>query len=219
MFRQLFLSILLLLPVLLEAQAPQAINYQAVARDAGGDALAGTNVSVRFVLRNGTPLGPVVYEEDHATVTDARGLFDLHIGRGTPVSGTFAAVDWAAGPFFLEVLLDAGQGLQSVGVQELVSVPYALFAGATAGWTVSQVGDTLYQGGGSFLIVPGISAANGGPLDADGDGIPNVGEDVNGDGLLSNDDTDSDGTPNYLDPDDDGDGVLTAERDVDVDGL
>ncbi|MFC0603126.1 DUF6252 family protein [Winogradskyella pulchriflava] len=54
--------------------------------------------------------------------------------------------------------------------------------------------------------------------DDDGDGIPNVFEDFNNDGDLTNDDTDGDGTPNYLDADDDGDGVLTADEALDADG-
>lgn len=62
----------------------------------------------------------------------------------------------------------------------------------------------------------GIDSLNCG--DDDGDGIPNVFEDFNGDGNFTNDDIDGDGTPNYLDNDDDGDGVLTADEAVDVDG-
>jgi Family of unknown function (DUF6252) len=54
--------------------------------------------------------------------------------------------------------------------------------------------------------------------DDDGDGVPNVFEDFNGDGDLSNDDTDGDGTPNFLDEDDDGDGILTINEQLDVDG-
>lgn len=54
--------------------------------------------------------------------------------------------------------------------------------------------------------------------DDDGDGVPNVFEDFNGDGDLTNDDIDGDGTPNYLDADDDGDGVPTASEAVDMDG-
>lgn len=46
-------------------------------------------------------------------------------------------------------------------------------------------------------------------IDHDIDGIDSKFEDINGDGLLINDDTDGDGRPNYLDQDDDGDGFLT----------
>lgn len=54
--------------------------------------------------------------------------------------------------------------------------------------------------------------------DDDGDGVPNAFEDFNGDGDITNDDTDGDGTPNYLDNDDDGDGVLTIDEAVDENG-
>ena len=54
--------------------------------------------------------------------------------------------------------------------------------------------------------------------DSDGDGVPNAFEDFNGDGDLTNDDTDLDGIANYLDADDDGDGIPTADELVDADG-
>lgn len=49
-------------------------------------------------------------------------------------------------------------------------------------------------------------------LDHDNDGIPSYMEDLNGDFNLFNDDTDGDRIPNYLDPDDDGDGVPTRDE-------
>lgn len=57
--------------------------------------------------------------------------------------------------------------------------------------------------------------------DDDGDGVPNVFENFNGDpdGNLDDDDTDMDGIANYLDDDDDGDGVPTSvELQLDADG-
>lgn len=47
-------------------------------------------------------------------------------------------------------------------------------------------------------------------IDSDNDTIPDLSEDINGNGDLTDDDTDGDGVPNYLDDDDDGDGVPTA---------
>lgn len=47
------------------------------------------------------------------------------------------------------------------------------------------------------------------PVDADLDTVPTQQEDLNGNGILQDDDTDGDGAPNYLDPDDDNDGLLT----------
>lgn len=47
-------------------------------------------------------------------------------------------------------------------------------------------------------------------LDYDLDGVPTLDEDLNDDGNFANDDTDSDGIPNFMDNDDDGDMVLTS---------
>ena len=56
--------------------------------------------------------------------------------------------------------------------------------------------------------------------DHDHDGINSIDEDLNGDHIFSNDDTDEDNFPNYRDADDDGDGVLTIdEYDADGDGV
>lgn len=54
--------------------------------------------------------------------------------------------------------------------------------------------------------------------DQDGDGINSNDEDLNGDGIFTNDDTDGDGIPNYLDTDDDGDGHLTRNEIKNGDG-
>lgn len=49
-------------------------------------------------------------------------------------------------------------------------------------------------------------------IDHDNDGIPSFMEDLNNNGYLGDDDTDGDGIPNFLDTDDDGDGVLTRDE-------
>ncbi|MEZ4856575.1 MAG: hypothetical protein R2812_08895 [Gelidibacter sp.] len=54
--------------------------------------------------------------------------------------------------------------------------------------------------------------------DHDSDLIPSYLEDLDGDGNVFNDDTDADNVPNFLDADDDGDGVLTKYEDIDGDG-
>ena len=56
--------------------------------------------------------------------------------------------------------------------------------------------------------------------DHDGDGVNTINEDINNDHIFSNDDSDSDGIPDYFDTDDDGDGILTKdEYDVNGDGV
>ncbi len=56
-----------------------------------------------------------------------------------------------------------------------------------------------------------FSLSHGVNDDVDEDGWSNTREDVNGDGELDDDDTDDNGVPNFEDPDDDGDTVLTRE--------
>ncbi|MCB0794642.1 MAG: hypothetical protein KDB88_07880, partial [Flavobacteriales bacterium] len=132
--------------VSLLAQTPEAFSYQAVARDAGGDALANTAIGVQFQLHQTTAGGTVVYAETHSPTTNELGLFSVEVGNGTPTTGTFAAIDWSAGPYFLEVGLDpsGGSSYTSVGTQQLLSVPYAMHAK-----TVSGVGAGTLLGAGN----------------------------------------------------------------------
>jgi len=52
----------------------------------------------------------------------------------------------------------------------------------------------------------------------DDDLVLSATEDINNDNDLTNDDTDSDGYPNYIDTDDDGDNISTKNEDIDGDG-
>ena len=53
--------------------------------------------------------------------------------------------------------------------------------------------------------------------DHDNDGILSILEDLDGDTNVKNDDTDEDGIANYLDVDDDNDGILTKDESIDED--
>ena len=116
------------------AQAPETFSYQAVARDGGGQLVPNATVGVQFQLHSGAANGPVVYTETHAPTTNAQGLFSVHVGQGTPTSGTFAAIDWGATSVFVEVGLDpaGGTAYSTIGNQQLLSVPYALQAKGAA---------------------------------------------------------------------------------------
>ncbi|NHM01620.1 T9SS type A sorting domain-containing protein [Flavobacterium difficile] len=56
-------------------------------------------------------------------------------------------------------------------------------------------------------------------FDDDHDSVLNYLEDLNNDGILNNEDTDSDGIFNFLDDDDDGDGILSITEDYNQNGL
>ena len=112
----------------LHGQAPEGISYQAAMRDGNGTTLQNQQVDVRFSIRQGSPVGTVVYEEDHSTTTNDFGLIALYIGQGTASIGSFDAVEWSAASYFLQVEADAGNGYVNLGTTQMMSVPYALYA-------------------------------------------------------------------------------------------
>jgi len=126
------------------AQAPQMLNYSGIARDNMGEIIANQALGVRIDLRQYTTTGSVVYSETHSTATNDFGLFNLKIGGGTPATGVFSNIDWSDGPYFQEVSLDVtgGTNYVSMGVSQLLSVPYALYAETAGGGMVGPTGAT-----------------------------------------------------------------------------
>lgn len=164
----LLLNILVLgLGLSLQAQAPQAIQYQTIIRNAAGEVVMDQAVGLQLTIRKGSTSGTPTYQETHTATTNGFGLVNLQIGRGTPTSGTFSAIDWSAGPYYLEVGLDltGGSSYTVMGTTQLLSVPYALYA-ETAGSisaTTYAVGDKAL-GGTVFYVnadgTHGLVAAN-----------------------------------------------------------
>lgn len=134
--KKLLLTLALILSVMVSvlAQAPQKFSYQAVVRDAGNNLVASHAVGVRVSILQGGVNGTVVYQETHTTTTNINGLMTLQIGGGTMLSGDFATIDWADGPYFLKTETDPNGGTNYTieGTQQLLSVPYALYAGSAA---------------------------------------------------------------------------------------
>ena len=112
------------------AQAPQKMTYQAVVRNANNMLLANHNVSARITILQGDVNGAPVYVETHQNTTNANGLLTLEIGDGVAVQGAMSQVDWSDGPYYMKSEIDPEGGINySIeGVQQLMSVPYALYA-------------------------------------------------------------------------------------------
>jgi hypothetical protein len=106
------------------AQAPQGIPYQAVMRNADGSVLASSAVSLTFIIHDGAANGTVVYQESHALTSNAQGLVSCVVDSGVVSQGNFANVNWGGGAKFLHVM----KGSTDLGTQQLLSVPYALYA-------------------------------------------------------------------------------------------
>lgn len=108
------------------------INYQAVARDAGGQVIAGKVIYLRTTLRSGSADGKELYSEMHEVKTGQSGVFQLVIGRGKAVVGEYAQVPWAEKNIWLDIALaeDKGRKFTPVGASQLLAVPYAYHAGS-----------------------------------------------------------------------------------------
>ena len=122
---------LALLPALivsssLVAQSPQGIPYQAVMRNADGTVMASSAVSLTFMIHDGTANGTVVYQESHSLTSNVQGLVSCVVGNGVVSQGNFSNINWGSGAKFLHVMM----GSVDLGAQQLLSVPYALYAGA-----------------------------------------------------------------------------------------
>jgi hypothetical protein len=114
-----------------QAQAPEAMNYQAVARDGSGFLISSQILNVRVGVYSGIGGATLEYEETHSVSTNQYGQFSLKIGTGTATSGLFSDIVWALDEHHLKVEVDAGSGYVDLGTTQMVSVPYALHA-ATA---------------------------------------------------------------------------------------
>ena len=154
--RSLFLFVILALTTTLSfAQAPQGIPYQAVARNSSGVILATQPISLRFTLRDSVATGVVAYQETFSLTTNAQGWFNVNVGQGTAVSGSFSGINWGTNAKFMQVEMDPTGGTTYVdmGTQQMMSVPYAKYAdnGMPA---VSGRGDILYSTGTGWARLP-----------------------------------------------------------------
>jgi len=109
--------------------ATTGIPYQAEVRTETGELYANGYVQVRFSLHEFTPDGTISYQEYHDLTTNELGLLSAYIGNGLVVHGEFNSINWAQARKFLQVEIHFGDGQWiTMGNQQLMSVPYALYA-------------------------------------------------------------------------------------------
>ncbi|TRX22992.1 hypothetical protein [Flavobacterium franklandianum] len=129
---KLILTILLFVTVTLNvfAQAPEKLSYQAIIRSQTNSLVKNSDISLKVIVHQGATTGTKVYEETHLVKTNNNGLVSLEIGTGNIASGTFSAIAWEKGPYFIETQVDAtgGTNYNIIGITQLLSVPYALHA-------------------------------------------------------------------------------------------
>jgi len=142
------------------AQVPEKMSYQAVIRNNSNALVASTAVGMRVSILQGSPTGTEVYKEIYNPnpQTNANGLVNIEIGGGIPITGAFATIDWANGPYFIKTETDptGGTNYTITGTSQLLSVPYALYAvnagKAAAGGNFNHYIGEQYGGGVIFHL-------------------------------------------------------------------
>lgn len=153
-----------------QAQVPEGIQYQAIARDNTGALLINTNVGLRITLIDSSASGVQVYTEEHNTTTNNYGLFTLKIGDGFNVTGTLSGVAWSTGNKWIKIELDptGGSTYTNMGTFELLTVPYAFYAGgAGSGGLAGPTGATGPAGTNGADGATGATGPTGDPATDD----------------------------------------------------
>jgi hypothetical protein len=116
-----------------------------------------------MTIQQGSIGGTTVYAETFSTTTNAYGLVNLEIGKGTVLTGTFATIDWANGPFFMETAADVtgGTNYTVMGTSQLMSVPYALYAKTSGSSTPGPQGPQGTTGNDGATGPQGPAGSNG----------------------------------------------------------
>ena len=163
--------LLFLLSYFAAAQAPQTFYYQTVVRDINWEPRANEYVHISVSILEEDPSSDLPkYRELHDSVlTNAIGLVSLAVGGGDQVSsGNFDDIDWGEYPHFLKIgIKEAGEDSDSydyetMGVTQLRSVPYALYANNSANpGNPGPQGQTGPQGPQGEMGLPGPTGPQG----------------------------------------------------------
>jgi len=135
------------------SQAPQLISYQSIAYNASNAPIADSIVGLKISILDVSATGAVLYSERHTPTTNLQGLYNLNIGGGTVLSGTFNTIPWGTGAKYLKIEMDPAGGTNYIasGTSPFSSVPYVLYSGTSEnGLTFLPKVDALRQKIGAF---------------------------------------------------------------------
>jgi hypothetical protein len=129
--KKIYTIIMFLIALSAFSQAPKYINYQGAARYSNGRPIT-KPLNITFKIFSLTPQSPAYSETQSNISPNALGIFNTQIGKGK-ASG-ITGVAWGKASFSLEVTIDTTQNTQPMvlGIQQLVSVPYAMHADSAA---------------------------------------------------------------------------------------
>jgi len=133
----------LLIATNLLAQAPQKMSYQGVIRNANNNLVKNQQVGMKVSILLGSTDGTAVYVETQNPTTNDNGLVSIEIGGGVIVTGAFSGINWPICTYFIKTETDpnGGSNYSITGINQLLSVPYALHAKTAesiSGYALSQ---------------------------------------------------------------------------------
>jgi hypothetical protein len=141
------------------------MSYQAVILNPKSQEIPGVNsagnifpnksLSVRFTITNSNNV--VEYQEIHTTSTDAYGMINLVIGKGSPSLGVYTEILWDGSSKDLKVEINLDGSYKDLSNQALLFTPYALHRDITATGKLSVKGDVSFSGN---LVVDGTTNLN-----------------------------------------------------------
>jgi len=108
------------------SQRENGFSYQSILRDNNGTPVANQDLYMEIEITQGTN-GIVVYEESHNATTNFVGIINLIIGSGTS-NDDISDILWNNPPYFMEVYVNDGSGLQLISSSEILNVPTAMYA-------------------------------------------------------------------------------------------
>jgi hypothetical protein len=173
-FRNLLLMLVVFIAGSVIAQPPPSIGITSAALDPMGNPAKNRMIYVKDIIYQTSPIGGVkVWEEAHVVTSNADGLFTIFVGSGTKASGinllNIGQIDWGNGPFFINYRVAVAPSIPAswwvaadnyvdIGTTQLLSVPYALYAGNAS---VTNVNTSLQPGPpNTFLITDSLGNVN-----------------------------------------------------------
>lgn len=174
-----FRNLLLMLPVFIAgsviAQPPPSIAVTSTAMDPMGNVAKNRTIYVKDIIYQNSAIGgTAVWSESHVVTSNADGIFTIYVGAGTKASlptnyQSIGDIDWGKGPFFINYKVAVAPSIPAswwipadnyvdIGTTQMLSVPYALFAGNAS---VTNVNTSLQPGPiNTFLITDSLGNVN-----------------------------------------------------------
>jgi len=162
---------------------PDGISFQAVAKDANGNAAAFRTIYVKIGLIKTSEKGENIYSETFQVTSNVDGIFTVVIGKGTRISGlpSILNVDWRADVYFVNLKMAIAPSLPTpgwnleeeyvdLGSSQIWAVPYALYSTRSIYADSAQTITTLLSGakGGTGVVNTGKTITLGGNFETKG---------------------------------------------------